>query len=437
MKKLVIFFLVWTVNAKASFPEFFGASFSTSSIGNQSNLDPSDPSNNYYNPSLLAFSKKVNFLIQTTATQTQFNKISNIITTNTSTSDSIKTGNISNKYPDFFGTGIHISLPIGFEDHRSLGTLAFSIFMPVGQLLESNSGSPFLPEYVLYHSRYQRTSIFANFAHELRDDLAISIGSIFGIQASAEVDSHLSMNGGTYGSSSSARSKVAPSLGLILSATKKIKENSIYFTYQQEMQSNLHVRTLGEITSPAPLLFDSNIDSILYFDPHTFRIGGNYQINHTQIYAGLEYQLWSNYKAPMIIISKTSGVMQPSRQYETLNTRNTFNPHLGFKENITERWSYGLGFTYHQSPLSGDFSGSGNSIDSNSYIYTAGIQYKLVFWSKDVHLGTSFEYHELETKQVVKSPNEENGNSGSKIGAPGYTIGGKVLTGSFGIAFNF
>jgi long-subunit fatty acid transport protein len=107
------------------------------------------------------------------------------------------------------------------------------------------------------------------------------------------------------------------------------------------------------------------------------------------------------------------------------------------KKNLTDRWSCLLGFNYHQSPLKGDFSGSGNSLDTNALIYTAGIQYRMVIWSKDVHLGTSFEYHQLESKQVVKTSTEENGNAGSKIGSPGYTIGGKVLAGSFGVKFNF
>ena len=61
----------------------------------------------------------------------------------------------------------------------------------------------------------------------------------------------------------------------------------------------------------------------------------------------------------------------------------------------------------------------------------------MVIWSKDVLLGTSFEYHQLQEKQVTKTANEENGSAGQKIGAPGYTIGGSIMAATFGIKFNF
>lgn len=439
MNKITILLSCFILNAHASYPELFGASFSTSAIGNQANLDINDPSNNYYAPSLLAFSKKVNALIQATHTQTQFKSISNVVVSNSSTSSGpAVSGNISNKYPNFLGSSLHLALPIGYEDHGTIGTLGISIFMPIGNLLETNSGNPFLPEYVLYHSRYQRTSAYVNFAHAFSEDLALSLGGLIGFQASADIITDITMNGSTsYGSSASARSKIAPSIGAIVSVTKKLSDNKIYFTYQQEMKSNLHAHIAGEITSPLPLLFESNVDSILFYDPHTFRVGGDYSFSSLQLFAGLEYQLWAGYKTPIITITKTAGVMEPSRNYEVLKTQNTINPRIGLKHNLTDRWNYSLGFNYHQTPLKGDFSGSGNSIDTDSYIYTGGIQYRMVIWSKDVSLGTSFEYHKLKSKQVTKTANEENGSAGSKIGAPGYNLGGTIMAGSFGIKFNF
>jgi long-subunit fatty acid transport protein len=245
------------------------------------------------------------------------------------------------------------------------------------------------------------------------------------------------MNGASYGSSIQARAKVAPSLGAILSVTKKIHENKIYFTYQQEMKSNFHVQASGDISNPFPLSFDSSIDSVIFYDPHTFRFGGNYIFSAYQLFFGLEYQLWSGYKSPLIILKKNSGVIISSSDYEILSTRDTLNPRIGLKHNLTDRWSYSLGYTFRQTPLKGNFSGSGNSIDSDTSIFTGGFQYRMVIWSKDVHLGTSFEYHQLKTSEVIKTANEENGNAGTKIGSPGYTIGGQVLAGSFGIKFNF
>jgi long-subunit fatty acid transport protein len=420
--------------ANASYPEFFGASFSTTAIGNQSTMDPNDPSNNYYTPALLGFSNKVNVLMQASTTATTFKRMANIVVTNTTNSSSQTTGNVENDYPVFNGGGLHFALPIGYEH---LGTLGLSIFLPIGNLIETNSGNPFLPEYVLFHSRYRRTSVYLNFARKWSDDLAWSLGTILGFQATADVKANLSLNGGIYGSSGQARSKIAPALGVIASVVKKFDNSSIYLTYQQEMKSNLHAAVSGEITNPSLTLFESGMDSMIFYDPHTFRFGTSYDFGQAQIYAGAEYQIWSGYIPPLIYIKKTGGAVVSSSNYEHIVVRDTINPRVGIKLNLTDRWTAGLGAGYRMTPLDGDFSGSGNSLDSNTYILSTGLQYRVVIWSKDVILGTSVEYQQLEKKHVTKSSGQEDGTAGSKIGAGGYDIEGSALASSFGIKFNF
>ena len=107
------------------------------------------------------------------------------------------------------------------------------------------------------------------------------------------------------------------------------------------------------------------------------------------------------------------------------------------KYSFTNRVDGGLGFEYRQTPLNSNFSGSGNSIDANTYVFSAGFNYRIVIWSKDVSIGSSLEYHLLQTENVTKSTNDELGNAGSKIGAPGYTIGGHLISAAAGLKFNF
>ena len=433
----IIFFALFFCQiplVKASYPEFFGASFSTTAIGNQSTMDPNDPSNNYYTPALLGFSNKVNVLMQATTTATTFKRMTNIVVTNSTNSSSQTTGNVENDYPVFNGGGLHFALPIGYEH---LGTLGLSIFLPIGNFIETNSGNPFLPEYVLFHSRYRRTSVYLNFARKWSDDLAWSLGTILGFQATADVKANLSLGGGSYGSSGQARSKIAPALGVIASVVKKFDNSAIYLTYQQEMKSNLHAAVSGEITNPSLTLFDSSMDTMIFYDPHTFRFGTSYDFGMAQFYAGAEYQIWSGYIPPLIYIKKTGGAVVSSSNYEHIVVRDTINPRLGIKLNLTDRWTAGLGAGYRMTPLDGDFSGSGNSLDTNTYILSTGLQYRVVIWSKDVILGTSVEYQQLEKKHVTKSSDQEDGTAGSKIGAGGYDIEGSVLASSFGIKFNF
>jgi long-subunit fatty acid transport protein len=155
------------------------------------------------------------------------------------------------------------------------------------------------------------------------------------------------------------------------------------------------------------------------------------------LFASLEYQLWSGYSPPTIYLKKTGGVIVSSSNYERIQIRDTINPRIGVKFNLTDRWSTGAGLGYRMTPLKGDFSGSGNSIDSNTYIMSTGLQYRIVIWSKDVSLGTSLEYQQLQTKHVTKSSGQEDGQAGEKIGAGGYDIGGYALAASFGAKFNF
>ncbi len=432
---LIIFIFIISFDTFSSYPEFFGASFTTSDIGNQANLDPQDPSNNYYIPALLGLSSNVNILIQAATVATSFDRMTNITVSNGTNSNTTATkGNVENNYPKFSGGALHLGLPIGIQH---LGTLGVSLFLPIGSLIESNSGNPFLPEYVMYHSRYRRVSAYINFARKIDDDFALSLGTIVGFQAAAEVKTNLSLNATAYGSWGQARSKIAPSLGIIASLYKKIDRIKYYLTYQQEMKSNLHADVIGEINNPSLALFESGIDSMMFYDPHTFRLGSSYTFLSTEFFAALEYLMWSEYKPPVIAISKTGGVIVPSSNFEQIKTKNTLNPKLGLKINLTDRWSTGLGLSYRTTPLDSPFSGSGNSIDSNAYIFSTGLQYRIVIWSKDVNLGTSLEYQQLQKIHVEKSAGEENGSAGQKIGSGGYDINGHIVAATFGVKFNF
>ncbi len=435
MKFLALLLLVST-SAFANYPEMFGASFTTSSIGNQANMDANDPSNNYYAPSILGFSDKFNFVAQASSTAFHPKEISNVVVNNSTNSNSGTTyGQVNTHYVKFSGGALHGALPIGGLTH--LATLGVSVFLPIGDVVQTNSGHPFNPEYVMYRSRHEGTSIFINVAKKIGDEFSMSLGAILGFQATAEVKTNMSLNGASYGSWASGQAKVSPSLGAIASMTKMFGTNSVYFTYQQEMKSNLKTTVFGEITNPSLALLNSRLDSMIYYEPHTFRLGSTFHYQDVEFYTGVEYMMWSKYKTPIMTVAKTGGVVVPSSNYESVKIRDTINPRIGMKVNLTNRWSTMLGAQYRMTPLEGDFSGSGNSVDVNTLVGTAGLQYRMVVWSKDVHLGTSVQYHHLMSKTVTKSAGQENGTAGLKIGAPGYELGGYILSAAVGAKFNF
>lgn len=205
------------------------------------------------------------------------------------------------------------------------------------------------------------------------------------------------------------------------------------------MKSKLDAMLSGEVSDPISLPFSSIAGSMMYYDPHTFRFGSTFEDGNAEYFGSLEYQMWSNYVPPTISFSRLGGVLQPSSNFEKLSLQNTFNPKIGLKYNFTGRLNGGIGFAYRMSPINSDFSGSGNSIDTNTFIFTTGLQYRIVIWSKDVNVGTSVEYQQLEKKHVVKTLGAEDGTAPTdyKIGAGGYDIDGHVIAASFGIKFNF
>lgn len=426
--------VLYSFSVHANYAEFFGTHPTTSGIGNQANTDSFDPSNNYYIPALMAFADTITFATSAGTVATDFEPINTVVTKNSTNSTTNEFGNVSTDYDSFFGAAIHATLPLGY---KAAGPLTVSIFTPVGKLIETNSGDAALPEYVMYRSRYRRTIVHLNYAHKWSDNFAFSLGTHVGFQAGANATTNLSLNGPGFGSSGGAKSEVKPALAAILSAIYKEKNWSAYFTFQQEMKSNLEAQVGGQVTDPTSVLFQLTIESMIYYDPHIIRFGGSFEIGDLTLMGSVDYQIWDNYKTPVVRVKDRGGAAEPSDDYEKVQLRNIPVLKVGSKLRLTDRFSLLGGLAYKPTPLDGNFAGSGNSIDSNSLILTGGARLGMRIFDKDVELSGGVQYHMLEEVNVAKSANQENGSSGSKIGAPGYKVGGTVIAASGGLRIKF
>ncbi len=439
MKTLHIFLCLWALlicHAKASYTEFFGPGFNTTAIGNQSNFQENDPSNNYYFPAILAKAKKIYLSLNISTVNTSFENINNIViknATNNANSPIEQTGNVSTDYGSYNNALISAVLPIGY---KNFGTISLTVSTPVGDFIETNTGSPFLPEYVFYQSRYKRSLVHLNLNRKWSENVFYSIGTHLGFQASASATTQASLNGTGIGSSASAKAKVSPSLGIILSTVYQQDNFSFGFSYQQEMKSNLEAKATGETSDP-PLPFDITIESMPYYDPHIFRAQMAIDTNEAALYGSIEYQIWDSYKTPVARIRKNSGTIVASDNYESVKTKNILIPKAGISININDQLKFNFGAAYRPTPLDGDFTGAGNSIDSNSYIYSSGLSYYSEFFGHKVNLGLSGQLHDLQEKRVQKSSGLENGGNGNKIGSGGYTIDGNVIIVSLGANIEF
>lgn len=428
--------LLWSLPAapSASYAEFFGASARAAGAGNQAGLDPSDPSNNYYVPALLALGSAPSFSATLGSVHPRFEPIEGVVVRNGSNSDGVERGPVPVDHGATRHGSFHLGLPLG--GGRS-GIVGVSFFSPLGVFVEAGSTPPLLPEYVMYRHRYRRVAGHANYARALGPTWAASLGAHMGLQSTVTADTQTSLNGAAHGSSTGAGSKVSPSLGVVASVLKDAGGHLLYLAYQQEMKSNLEAHVFGEINDPTGLMFDVTMETMLYYDPHIIRAGWMRRWGRLASFVSVERQLWGNYRTPVVRIRRNSGIMLPSDDLARVEARDVTVPKLGVRYALSDAWSFLGGVAFRPTPLSGDRSGNGNSLDADSVSWSAGAVAAGRVLGKRVEPSLSLQYRVLEGGRVAKAPGEEGGGPGERIGSPGYGVGGRVLTAQVGVTMVF
>jgi long-subunit fatty acid transport protein len=440
LQSIYLFFCFFTILmipvAKANLGDTVGASSTSIALANQFNQNVNDPANNFYAPALLGFGDKFAINFTSTLLATNFDPITNVTIQNTLTNGSVSTGDIGTNYETQYLASINAVLPI-----IALNSLKFgmTIFTPIGHLAEPNSGSPFLTEYVFYRARFQRTQGFFNFIYAPTSHWSFSLGTLTGLQTSANLTTRQTLNGATGGSSASAKANVKPSFGAIASLAYHTPDFSGFFTYSQEMKSNLLTDVSGTAELGSNVPYDISLESMMYYDPHIFRLGLTNKLwDHLNLIVTLEYQDWSGYKSPVMVIKSNSGSVQASNSLERVETKNIFIYRLGSRFQLSDRFIVNAGYSYRPSPLDGNFSGAGNSVDTDSSIMALGADWNIHLKKTRFALNSSFQYHKLEKRFISKSAGREDGNqSESKVGSPGYNVGGDIKVFALGANFQY
>lgn len=422
----------------ASSPETFGAAPASSGLGNQPTLSSNDPGNGFYAPALMSFSDRTSVSLNSSHTISNFDDINNIVIENSTNSGlsgtDVTRGSANTDYSGTTMGALHASLPLAYEN---AGHLVFNVFTPLGKFAEVNSGDAFLPEYVMHRARYKRTQVFISYVHPLGQSWAFSLGTILGLQAGADIGTQATLTGADYGSSGRIKSEVKPSLGASFSLAHKDDNSQTFFSYHQEMRSNLRSEAAGEINDPISSLFTIDIESMIYFDPHTFRLGHAQSWDGLSLHAMLEYQVWDNYQTPVVKISNRGGVLKASDDYEKTETKNILVPKIGLSFELGPNWDWSLGGSYRPTPLDGNFSGAGNSVDLDSVVGATGLRHQRQVFGRDVEISSFIQYHHYFEKDVTKSAGQENGDPGQKLGAPGYKLSGYSLAAGLGLTLLF
>lgn len=422
----LIITLLCCSNLLASIGEQFGASSRSIALGGQASLDALDPSNNFYAPAVLAEDNQTSISYSSFYISSNFKKINNIVVDspiNSGGSTEVYGDIDPNITPSLFHV-IHTSFKI-FK--RLPAKFNLSLFLPTEKVLEADSGDPYRPEYVMYQSRFNRTQVIASYSQKL-SNFNISVGILSGFQSNGETFVVAKDNGSTTPSSGKVQFNAKPSAAFNFSIYKQSRYGKSFFSFQDEMKSKLENKAQGYTPiGTSPINFSWDLSSLLYYDPQIMRVGHKIDnFNFT-----LEYQNWDGYESPTLKLEANSNsTLVSSFDNKNFKTKSIFIPRISYQLD-----SLSFGAFYRPSPLTLKKGASGNSVDSDLASLSLGHRTKLKFFEQDFFLDSSFMFQHLITKEVSKSPNRENNESGQKIGAPFYDIGGEIYALSIGLSW--
>ena len=423
--------------AHANFAEMFAASAGSAALAGQGDMARSNQAaNNYYAPALLARANNIQFSLSSFWLNHNFEAIDNVLIRNDLNSQRDEYGPMTTNYGNLYYNALHLALPIMRPGGAVLG---LSFFSPLSTLLAPKTGDPFITDYVMYQARNHRSMGMVNLAGRFSGrPLLWSLGLYTGIGVSSRVFSKISFEGET-GPASYGRVavKTTPQLAALASLAWEREGSTWALTLQQQMKSPMAFRAEVRVNDPH-IPTDMEMESLSYYDPALLRLAYHRNWGRWGLHSGLEYQWWKNYRTPVLEVrNNPNGNIRPSANFESLPLRNLLIPKLALSFYGGAAHTSSLGLSYRPSPLTGDFSGPGNSVDNDRTTIAVGHRWQTSLWGKAVGLDFALQFHQLDSRRVVKTFGREDGSAGQKIGSPGYSIGGQLLAGSFGLSLDF
>ena len=431
-------------SAFSSTGELYGYGSRASALGNTMIAGSTDAFATFYNPAALSLHDGFQFSFAVNYYKPTFTEIKGVVTSNSVFSDSgDRVGDvITDNYESHFGQMIAASYTFG----QSVKKLSLGItgFLPIERLAFVDSGDPTLPEYFSYRSRTQRPQVYTGVGISLFPRLQLGVGLSFAstLSATTTVFATGSTNPqkvSTQRFSSTIKPAVAPYFSLYTNpgpvefgVTVRLKNR-----YKVEIETTANANFLGSLGS-IPLRLGSS--STIYYDP--FEVDASFAFHWPESITTtfeLNYLEYAVFETPILAIKDMGSVssVQPTIDM-TPPMRNIWVPKFGLQKDF-EKISLRGGYLFRPSPIESN-SGRGNLVDPAKHVFTAGIGFDLKKYNltkNDLFLDLHAQYHRLVSDRVTKSSLNEVGQSGNKIGAPGYDIGGHIIGGGFSLTMLF
>ncbi len=429
----------------ASTGEIYGYGSRASALGNTMFGGDDAGFATYYNPAANSAKDGLQAGIGVMWLTPNFKDIKGVTTKNsvtyTATQDTISDVG-TDDYNDQLGQALGVSLNMG-EKLKYL-TLGAMMYMPLERVAFLDTGETFQPEYFMYRSRTQRPQIYGSLSMRALPHIFVGTGLAVSTNMSANATILATSSNGSV-SHGRFTASIKPGISPYFSIYTDYKPIRPALTvrlpnrYKTELDTGADARALGNTGISLSVVL--NAASTLYYDPLEVDLGFAIDLRpRTKLFVEADWLRYGQFEAPALnltnrpggttIINNSISVLPAMHDIVVpkIGLENTF----GENEAVTGRF----GLTYHPSPVK-DNLGAGNLVDPDRLMGGLGLGFdlgKAKITQRSIRIDSHFQYHHLFTHHVEKSRNNELGNPGTKIGAPGYDIGGSIWGGGLSVS---
>jgi hypothetical protein len=367
-----------------------------------------------------------------------FVDIHNVVVENSVNSDQTdgtsQVKNVDTNYPVTFGQSLGFSVRSKKSDHHwGFGAVAY---LPLDRFALLDSGESFVPEYTLHRGRTQKPEFQAALSGLITKNLSFGAGVYLGTRLTSDTTIFLNQGTGTVSTmriAASLKTEATPYFGLGFVANDAVSFGLVVrlaSSSPETLNVQASARAVGNVAAPD---FSFPAIGTMYYDPFTVSAGTHWRTSPTTaVLLQLDYQAWSKFESPAIVIQTRACDPNCGVDFETGRnlsgaTRDILVPRVGHV------WTIGTselrtGYAYRPGIYRELPTGAGNAIDPNEHRFSAGYGWKidtLPFFDAPGRFDFHAAYSLYPKQTVVKTPGDENGKLvNQKVGAPGYEIGG-------------
>lgn len=428
----------------ASTGELYGYGSRASALANTMLGGISGGYGTFYNPAANSSFPGLNVSLGMSYAHPQFLDIQNVTVSNSAVSSDTADviGNVdTSSYLDHLGQVLGVSFNLG-EKMKNL-TVGVTAFMPIERIAYLDTGEPFKPEYFSFRSRTQRPQIYGSVSLTPLKNFHVGTGLAFAtnLSGSTTIFATGSANKVSYQRlATTIKPSVAPYFSIYTDPLPYQAGLTVRLPneYNVSLDTQANANFLG---GTASLPVNINSTSSVYYDPLEVDLAAAYQITPvTWVTAEVDWLHYKAFSSPTLTVTNHDSVATLNNSISnTPNMQNIIVPKVAFQHDF-DTWILRGGYWYRPSPVK-DNLGAGNLVDPAQHTVTAGVGFdlkKAKFTDKEIFLDLHGQYHYLVHQHVQKSDNNEANTSGqTKLGSPGYDIGGSVYGGGLSLTMNF